>query len=122
MVLWQSPSERSHAHFAEREHEPIPGISISRILGVESHTKIPSMEFETRDQNGRAEMFCTTEGSISQGASRGDQPSFRFFLLLCHHTTSAPFNIFAFWFFFVGCESTLLAHQVQQERVQMEVQ
>ena len=32
---------RSHAHFAEREQEPTPGISILRILGMGSHTKIP---------------------------------------------------------------------------------
>jgi len=47
--MWQPPPERSHTHFAEREQEPIPGISISRILGMGSHTKMPSMGYETRE-------------------------------------------------------------------------
>jgi len=44
----QPPPGRSHAHFAERKQEPIPGISISRILGMGSHTKLPGMGFKTR--------------------------------------------------------------------------
>ena len=41
--LRQPPPGRSHAHFADREQEPIPGISITlRILGLGSYTKIPA--------------------------------------------------------------------------------
>jgi len=42
MGLWQPPSGQP---FAERElwQKPIPGISISKILGVGSHTKIPGV-------------------------------------------------------------------------------
>jgi len=40
-MLLLPPPGRSHAHFAEREQEPTPGISILRILGMGSHTKIP---------------------------------------------------------------------------------
>ena len=46
--MWQLPSGQSHAHFAEREQESRPGISILRILGMGSHTKIPGIGFETR--------------------------------------------------------------------------
>ena len=48
MGLWQPPSGRSHAHFAEHEQEPILGTSMSRILGMGSHTKILGMGFEMR--------------------------------------------------------------------------
>jgi hypothetical protein len=39
--MFQPPPGRSHAHFAEREQEPTPGISISRIFGKASQIKIP---------------------------------------------------------------------------------
>jgi len=42
--MWLPPSGWTQAHFAENP----PGIPISRILGVGSHTKIPGIEFETR--------------------------------------------------------------------------
>jgi len=48
MGLWHLPYGRFHAHFAEREQKPRPGISISTFLGVGSHTKIPVVGFETR--------------------------------------------------------------------------
>jgi len=41
--MWQLPYGRSHVHFAERKQEPIPGISISRILGMGSHAKMPGI-------------------------------------------------------------------------------
>jgi len=36
--FFQPPPGQSHAHFVEREQESIPGISISRILGMGLHT------------------------------------------------------------------------------------
>jgi len=42
----QPPLGRPNAHFAEHKHKPIPGISISRNLGMGSHTQMPSMKFE----------------------------------------------------------------------------
>jgi len=44
--VWQPPPGQSNAYFAKRKHKPIPGISISRNLGMGSHTKMPSMGFE----------------------------------------------------------------------------
>ena len=37
--MLQPPPRRSHVHFAERKQQPIPNISISRILGMGSHKK-----------------------------------------------------------------------------------
>ena len=49
-VICHPPPGRSHAHFAEREQEPLLGISISRILRMGPHTKIAHTHTHTHIQ------------------------------------------------------------------------
>jgi len=58
--LWQLPSGRTYAHFAEPEQESRPGISISRILGMGSYTKIPGPGWDLK----RAALQTNTKKSV----------------------------------------------------------
>jgi len=57
--LWQPPPRLSNSHFSERE--PTPGISISRLLGMGSYTKMGGMgSLSLWDSKRKRHLMCET--------------------------------------------------------------